>query len=75
MTRPISFTAAAVFILVLWVLTLWVLLAADPPKYVQDWKPGEKEWVTQRMKYHGIWACIEEKGEHYFYRDGKKCKL
>jgi uncharacterized membrane protein len=36
---------------------------------------AEKRWIEQRHKYHGIYASIEENGERYFYRDGKKCKL
>ncbi|MCX5822396.1 MAG: hypothetical protein NTY86_02520 [Deltaproteobacteria bacterium] len=36
---------------------------------------AEKRWIEQRHKYHGIYAHVEENGEHYFYRDGKKCKL
>lgn len=36
---------------------------------------AEKRWIEQRHKFHGIYASIEANGEHYFYRDGKKCKL
>ena len=36
---------------------------------------AEKRWIEQRHKHHGISGSIEENGEHYFYRGGKKCKL
>jgi hypothetical protein len=36
---------------------------------------AEKRWIEQRHKYHGIYGSIEENGEYYFYRDGKKCRL
>jgi len=36
---------------------------------------AEKRWLNERFRFHGIYASIEENGEHYFYRDGKKCRL
>jgi hypothetical protein len=36
---------------------------------------AEKRWIEQRHKYHGIYGSIEENGERYFIRDGKRCKL
>ena len=35
----------------------------------------EKRWIEQRHKYHGIYGSIEENGERYFIRDGKRCRL
>jgi len=37
--------------------------------------PTCPQWIKNRHKYHGINGSIEYRGEHYFYRDGKKCKL
>ena len=43
---------------------------------MRGWLIGEKVWVTERMKYHGIDGCIQgEDGQYYFYRTGKRCKL
>lgn len=36
---------------------------------------AEKRWIEQRHKYHGIYASIEEGGQRYFIRNGKRCKL
>jgi len=43
---------------------------------MRGWLAGERVWVIERMKYHGIDGCIQgEDGQYYFYRNGKKCKL
>ena len=72
----LKFLAAALLI-VLYLIAIAYLLAPPPPerRVVVQPTQAEKRWLDARFKYHGIWACIEENGEHYFYRDGKKCKL
>ena len=51
-----------------------VFVFADPPHYDHvNWP--EKQWVIERHKYHGIDVSIEERGQHYFIREGKRCRL
>lgn len=69
----------ALFILILFLLAIAMCVDNGDmaPHRVPIIQPSgaEKRWIEQRFKFHGIYASIEENGEHYFYRDGKKCKL
>jgi len=50
--------------------------APDPPRREpRQFTAEEKRWVTERLKYHGISGAVIEDGQHYFYRDGKRCRL
>jgi len=53
------------------------MLAPDPPQrqIIIQPRKAEKKWLTQRFQYHWISGCIEENGEFYFIRDGRKCGL
>jgi len=53
------------------------MLASEPPQRPIIIQPSkaEKKWLVQRFQYHGISGCIEENGELYFIRDGRKCRL
>ena len=70
---------AALFILTLSLLAIAMCvdngdMMRHRPPIIQP-SGAEKRWLNERFKIHGISACIEENGERYFYRDGKKCKL
>ena len=63
-------------------LLAFVLLARSwwisppPERYAAaQFTPAEKRWIEQRHKYHGIYGSIRDESGHYFYREGKKCKL
>jgi hypothetical protein len=40
-----------------------------------EWSPGEKRHVIERMKHHGITACIQDEQGYYFIRAGQRCRL
>lgn len=68
---------AALFILILFLLAIAMCVDNGDmmrPPVIQP-SGAEKRWIEKRFKFHGIYACIEENGQYYFYRDGKKCKL
>lgn len=55
-------------------LAWWI--QPPPSRHVAvQFTKAEKRWIAERHKYHGISGSILENGEHYFYRDGKRCKL
>ena len=57
-------------------LLLSVYWCSDRPTIQRpEWLPGEKEYITQRLKHHGINGCICEGNRCYFYREGRKCWL
>lgn len=51
----------------------WLEPAALAPRLV--FTEAQREWVAERMRYHGITTSIFDGREYYFYRDGKKCRL
>ena len=56
--------------------TVWAIAVPLPPRppVIQP-TAAEKRWIEQRHKFHGIDVSIEENGQHYFIRNGKRCKL
>jgi hypothetical protein len=75
MTPRILYLIGAIVLLVfLWAFTLWVIY--DPPCIQRtEWSEQEKQYVINRMKYHGISGCIKDETGYHFYRKGKKVKL
>jgi len=69
--------AAALFLLILSLLVIAMCIDNGDMMRAPVIQPSgaEKRWIEKRHKYHNIWNSIEENGERYFYRDGKKCKL
>lgn len=78
-------TGVLTLIMMLLILGIGMMIGYGWRTYVETPEPrrvavvqptgAEKRWIAQRHRYHGIWASIEENGEHYFIRDGKRCKL
>ena len=67
---------AAVLLVILCLLVIaWWL--EPPPARPTPPQPTEAErrHIAMRHEYHGIPGNIVENGQHYFYRDGKRCKL
>jgi hypothetical protein len=48
-----------------------------PPERIKirEFSLEEKRWIEKRQRIHGISASIFDGREHYFYRDGKRCRL
>jgi hypothetical protein len=75
MNRRTKIVAIAA-ILIVYVLIVWWWTAPAPrAQRLPEWTPEEKQYVVQRMEYHGIDGCVQDKTGYYFYRDGKRCKL
>lgn len=76
--RLLKLVAVVLLLILCWAAIAWWI---SPPPERRDIHAfaqipeAEKRWLNERFKIHGISACIEERGERYFYRDGKKCKL
>ena len=63
---------------ILFVSCLIYLWFINLPKqsFVIEAQEYEKQWVKQRMKYHGIDKCIKDGNRYYFYNNRKeRCKL
>jgi hypothetical protein len=43
--------------------------------YYQESTRVTEPWVKERMKYHGVQVCYEERGVHYFIRNGERIRL
>jgi hypothetical protein len=72
--QKIGLIAGIIVILVVWGLLYWLICTPPPARaYDYDW-PGKKQ-VMERMRYHGLWGCIQDETGYYFMRDGKRCKL
>jgi hypothetical protein len=72
----ISKVLLALLLLALYLLAIaWWIQPPPERRVVVQFTPAEKRWIAQRHKYHGISGSILENGEHYFYRNGKRCKL
>jgi len=67
----------AALLIILYLLAIAYIVTPPPPprRVILQPTQAEKRWLEKRFKYHGIWSCIEENGEYYFYRHGKKCRL
>ena len=64
-----------IFLVIFLTAIAWWIEPPPERRAAVQFTEAEKRWFNERFKYHGIWGCISENGEHYFYRDGKKCKL
>ena len=53
------------------------MLAPEQPQRQIIIQPNKAEnrWLVQRFQFHGISGCVEENGELYFIRDGRRCGL
>ena len=73
------FKAVAILVLLsllLQIVAWWISPPPKPaPRVVVQLNAEERRWIKERHQFHGIWASIEENGERYFIRDGKKCRL
>jgi hypothetical protein len=73
--RPIKFFVY-VILFIIYLFVAWLLWTPVPARRLPVQPTAEeKRWIEQRHKYHGIWASIEENGQQYFIRNGRKCKL
>ena len=54
---------------------VWLIGMLIDSRTENDWTDGEKEWVSERMAYHGIWSCEKDGGKYYFIRNGRRCEL
>ena len=71
--------AAVLFLLILSLLAIAMCVdngdtMRHRPPVIQP-SAAEKRWLNERFKFHGISASIEENGEYYFIRNGKRCRL
>ena len=71
--------AAVLFLLILSLLVIAMCVdngdtMRHRPPVIQP-SEAEKRWLNERFRSHGIYACIEERGEYYFIRNGKRCRL
>jgi hypothetical protein len=67
---------ATVFMLLSMLAIWWLQLdhgdrLPSPPEMSDQ----ERAWIKSRHKYHGITISVIENGQHYFIRDGKRCRL
>ena len=70
-----EFVAFVIVVLFVAYIMLFVSLGAISIYQENNNNPICPQWIKDRHKYHGINGSVEYRGEHYFYRDGKKCKL
>jgi len=79
MTKFFDFikSALALFILVTFIAFIMFFFTLGA---LQVWQERNRdhvapEWVKKAHKRHGIAMSYEERGKHYFYRNGERCKL
>ena len=68
-------TLGAILVLTVYFALAWFLMREQPRLKYDPVNWPEKEYVIQRMKYHGISGCIQDEKGYYFIRDGKRCRL
>lgn len=68
---------ASILLLIAYLLILawWISPPMPERRAVTQPTKAEARWLVARHEYHGIPGSIGESGEHYFWRDGQKCKL
>ena len=76
--RHVKIAIAAMLLLVVYVIFAWWVMMTPPRReslHLPAWTPPEKQYVAERMKFHGITSCVRDAEGYYFIRSGQRCRL
>jgi hypothetical protein len=61
--------------LIFLIFLVWLNFYPEPVRKYRPFTEVEKQWLTERMKLHGISRCECDGNVCWFIRDGEKCRL